>query len=261
MICVALGVDDALDGVVCGDLGRLVYALVVHEGTREGGGVDVACAVRALADLVVLVMTHASVGVDGNAGLALAVAHSGHDHGFRAEGTELFAELGDVCLIVAFTVFVPGEEGGLRDVGDQNVGASAKGLHSLHVVHVEYGVESTVVCHGGIHDANAILVAHGLKNASDVTDLLDAAQVAGVDRFELDVLLLPMSLNGGHIIGQIAEGESAEAARVGGEHGGGKDTGFQPASREDGEGNRQRALAEISQYGRLCFALRGGDTA
>ena len=73
-------------------------------------------------------------------------------------------------------------------------------------------------------------------------NLLDAAEVTRVDRAELDIFLLPMRLNRGHIVGEVAEGESAEAARVGGEHGGGKDAGFKSASGEDGERNGQRAL-------------------
>mgnify|MGYP003310233365 CR=1 FL=1 len=59
---------------------------------------------------------------------------------------------------------------------------------------------------------------------------------------EADALLDPVVADAGHIVGEVTEGEAAEAARVGGEHGGGEDAGFKSASGEDGERNGQRAL-------------------
>ena len=240
VVGVALGVDDALYGIVRRDLCRFEDVLVVHQRARECGGVDVARAMCALADLIVLVVAHFAVRVDRYARLALAVADSGHYHGLCTERAELFAKLGDVCLVVALAVFASGEERRLGDVRNQNISRSAKGLHRLDVVHIEDRIELAVVRHCGVNDADAILGSHSRKDALNVSDLLDAAEVTRVDRAELDIFLLPMRLNRGHIVGEVAEGESAEAARVGGEHGGGKDAGLKSASGEDGERRDKR---------------------
>ena len=181
---------------------------------------------------------------DHDAGAAGRIGNTGEDHIFTAQSGQFFNQGIDIGTVVFGAVVHPGEEGGLGDVGDDIISLGAQTLHGFHIVHIEDGIELAVVRHGGIHDLDAAFGGGVGEDIGHIADLLDAAQIAGVDGGKTDAFLHPMLTNGGHIVGEVTEGKAGEAGGVGGQNGRRQNAGLNAAGGQNGQRHRQGALAD-----------------
>ena len=237
------GLLDALDGVVGGQLGGLEGAHAPENAAGQGGGVDVAGAVAAGLDAAVLIVSRLAVLADQDAGHARPVAHAGEDHILVAAVGQRLQQVLDIGLVIGLPVLHAGQEAGLGDIGHDQIGSLAEGLHLLHKGLVEARVQLAAVGHGRVHDLPGAGLAQGLQNGLDIGNLLGAAQVAGVEGVEGDALLLPVGGDGRDILGQVAEGVAGEAGRMGGQDSRGQNRRLKAAGRENRQRHSERALS------------------
>ena len=90
MVVQSSGVADALHGVVCGDGSGIVCALATNKCAHEGGSIDIAGAVAAVRQQLVLIVCVATVFEDHDAGSAGGIGNTGEDDVLAADMGELF---------------------------------------------------------------------------------------------------------------------------------------------------------------------------
>ena len=218
---VLLGLADALQGVVHGDLQGAGQVLAVHQSTHAGRGEDIAGAVEAHGEFFVEV---AGIAVGGRVighgtDLARLEGDAGQHGGLAAQAGQVLEELFDVGLVIVVAHVVDAQhEGGLGQVGNDDIGLAAQLAHLLGKFRGEAGVEHAVVRHGGVGVDQGAVAAETVEELAHQVDLLEGAQVAGVDGVKMDVLVGPVVRDGVDLLGQVVEGEVFEAAGVGGEH-------------------------------------------
>ena len=198
----------------------------------------------ALGDAAVLVVAPLTAVLHDHAGAALAVAHAGQHDGARALRGQRVEQRVDVALVVFGAELSAGEEAGLGDVRQNEVGREGEALHGLDVIEVESRVELSVVRHGRVDDGESAVGQERREDVLHIGDLLPAAEVAGVDRVKRDVLLPPVRGDAGDVLGQIAHGKARKARRVRAQHGRGQNAGLEARGGEDRQRDGQRALAD-----------------
>ena len=215
MVRVGLGVLDALDRVVRGDLCGIEGAVSMHEGADKSGGVNVAGAMAALGELIVLVIVELAVFVDNNAGSGGFIADTGQDDCAGTESCKFFNKLFDVSFIIGFFVFSTGDQAGFCDVRKNIIRGFAKAGHTLDKIEIKPRIKNAVISHSRVDNMQAVVFGTGIENALDIVDLLCAAKITGVNGIEFDAFLVPVLFNGGDIFRQIAEGPAFEPTGMG----------------------------------------------
>ena len=156
-------------------------------------------------------------------------AHAGQHHRLSAQLMQSGEQTVNVRLIRLLTVGNAGEEAGLGDIGQKDVGLGRKGLHSLNVGLVKRGIETAAVGHGGVYDAHAVRrEAIGRQSAHKV-DLCAASEISRIQCLKLNTLLRPMCRDRGHIVGQVAAGVALKSAGMSGQDGRWQNAGLMAA--------------------------------
>ena len=235
--------QDALHHIIGGDFCSLISGLAPQLGTHESRCVDIAGAMDAAGNLLMLVILLLAVLEYQHAGMTLGVGNAGEDDIFRTQITQTGDQSVNVGLVILGAVLHTGQEACLGDVGKQVVCTGAELLHLLHKGHVKSGIQLSVVGHCRVNYHQAALSSGSGNDVLHIFDLLCGTQITGVNTVEGQPLLLPVGTDTGHILRQITEREAGKAHGMGGQDCRGQHAGFNTAGRDNGQGNRQRALA------------------
>ena len=216
--------------------------MAAHQCAGKGGGVAVARAVHGYVHAVGEVVLCLVAVVACHTQFAGLKADTCEHHVLGAKGMEALEGLLHVGLVVLGAVFLAQEQGSLGEVGHDDVGTVAQAAHLQWEVVVEARIEFAAVAHHGVHDAQGTLVGNLLHDAEDVGNLC-LGDVTGVEGVECNVLLLPLSKDVGHLVGEVEEGPGGVACRVVGKHRAGQYAALYSASGDDGQCHGERALA------------------
>ena len=149
-----MGLPDALQSIVHGDLQGAGEVFPIHQGAHTGGGEHIAGAVEAHRELFIEIAgIRVCGGVIGHgADLAGGKADAGEHGGFTAQAGELLQQIPDIGFIVVVPHVVnPQHKGGLSEVGDNNIGFAAQLAHFLGKLRRKASVKYAVVRHSGVH--------------------------------------------------------------------------------------------------------------
>ena len=188
------------------------------------------------------------------AGLPLREGDAGEGHGAPAKAAQFFRQGLQARLVPGQGLIGHAQqEGGLRQVGGDDVGLRREVRHPAAHGGGVGGVDPAEVPHHGVHHGEGPGAAEVPEELADEVDLPLAAEKAAVDGVEPEVQGLPVGGGGGHLLRQVPEGVALKAPGVGGEDGRGQGAALDPHGGEHGDGHRQRAAAEAGEI------VDGGD--
>ena len=250
---------------VHGPGGGLGEGLSPEKAAQEDGGEEVAGAEelpRLLAGHGEADLAAAGVQTAGAQGLG-GQADAGDDHGALPAQGEAAEPLLDAGLAGGDVVEgLPQEEGGLGEVGGDEVGLGGQLDHLLTHLGGVGAVDPAVVPHDGVDEDQGLLPAEALDETAEDPDLLRGAQKAGVDGVEGGVEGLPVPEGLLHGAGEVLEGGGLRGGEggVGGEDRRGQGTALGAHDGEDRQDHREGAAAQTGQVldgGHLGCAIHG----
>ena len=202
-------------------------------------------------------------GAAGDDGREVRSAPDGHardDHRVRPEG----GELADHPLELVLRAFGPPgaaeEREELREVGRQHVRAPAKRAHGGHHLLGDLAVEPSVVAEHGIDDDERARGSEAGDEVPDDLDLPGRAEVARVDRVEVDSEPLPLGDDARHLVGEVEKRE-ARVLRVVRKDRRRKRADFAAHRRENGQDRRERDAADAREVVNRGDAAREAGSA
>lgn len=215
---------------------RVGQELIIEQLAAQGGGKHIAAAVQFQREPGLVHAEHAAVQTRQIADFVFPAGHAGNDGVGRFKPAQ--DRLGRVVRAAAR------QQGGLGQVGGNDVRQLAQRAHFLHIIGRKAAVQAAVIAQHGIHQHQGILLREILDDLPGDFNLPDRAEKAGVDAVKMHADALPMGDEGLHFLRHVAHDIAVKAAGVGGQDGGRQSDGFHARSGQDGQRHAQRALAQ-----------------
>ena len=136
-----------------------------------------------------------------------------------------------------------GQQGGLGEIGQNQVRAGADLRHGLGEVRPKAGIKPPLIRHGRVRHHDVFSGAEILDEVHRLLALLLIGQVPGVDGVETQAQRLPVAADGLHLAGNIQAGITGKHG-MGGQNCRGQNGALHPHGGEDGQGNGDAAPAE-----------------
>ena len=154
------------------------------------------------------------------------------------------------------------EEGGLSEVGGDEVGLGGQLDHLLAHLGGVGTVDAAVVPHDGVDEDQGLPLAEAADETAEDGDLLQRAQETGVDGVKGGVEGLPVEQGLFHGAGEVLKGGGLRGGKggVGGEDRRGQGTALGAHDGEDRQDHRERTAPQTGQVvdgGHLWRAIHG----
>ena len=208
----------AAAGILRRNLRRLCRGTSAQQRPRKGRGEYIARAIAAAIQLFMAIIAAFPIVPQQKTRFPGFHSDAGQDDRLPFGRRRACGKLLGIRQIELLPVVHPGQQRGLRYIWKNIVRLGAERPHRVDDVRAEAAVKPPIICHRRVDDQNAARPQPRPDHVPHERDLPRGGEIAGVDRRKIQSFALPVCLNAGDVVRQVAEGVALKAPGVRREH-------------------------------------------